>query len=136
MILDRTCIKCKSEFKLKPTNKSSNICIPCRREYQKKYENKKSKVELEGKKDPYPFEDSEKRARFKQIQKDLLAIVDRKEWQEYMKDKLDTLDPLILKWIVDRRDQESLSDDRERRIRINQYEDTRDIKQNDKSWFD
>jgi hypothetical protein len=135
MILDRTCIKCATEFKLKPTDKSSNICIPCRREYQKKYENKKSKVQLEGKKDPYPMSDDHKKRKFKIIQRELSAIDDRKEWQEYMKDKLDNLDPKILIWIYDRRDQESLFDERDRKVRINEYEDTRDIKQN-QSWFD
>jgi hypothetical protein len=135
MILDRTCIKCASEFKLKPTDKSSNICIPCRREYQKKYENKTSKVQLEGKKENYPMSEDDKKRKFKIIQRELSKINDRKEWIEYMKDKLDTLDPLVLKWIYDRRDQESLFDDRDRRIRTNEYEDTRDIKQN-QSWFD
>jgi hypothetical protein len=136
MILDRTCIKCSTEFKLKPTDKSSNICVPCRREYQKRYENKTSKVQLDGKKENYPMNEDQKKRKFKIIQKELAAISDRKEWKEYMKDKLDTLDPLIIKWIYDRRDQESLSDDRERRIRINQYEDTRTTQNNNKSWFD
>ena len=135
MNLDRKCIKCDTEFKLKPTDKSSNICIPCRREYQKKYENKKSKVQIEGKKENYPMSDDHKKRKFKIIQRELSQITDRAEWIEYMKDKLDNLDPLILKWIYDRRDQESLFDDRDRRIRLNEYEDTRDIKQN-QSWFD
>jgi hypothetical protein len=135
MILDRKCIKCQTEFQLKPTDKSSNICIPCKREYQKKYENKTSKVVLEGKKENYPMNDDHKKRKFKIIQRELAAINDRKEWQEYMKDKLDNLDPKILTWIYDRRDQESLFDERDRRIRINEYEDTRNIKQN-QSWFD
>jgi hypothetical protein len=135
MILDRKCIKCSTEFKLKETDKSSNICIPCKREYQKRYENKTSKVKLEGKKENYPMNDDHKKRKFKIIQRELAAISDRKEWQEYMKDKLDNLDPKILTWIYDRRDQESLFDERDRRIRINEYEDTRNIKQN-QSWFD
>jgi hypothetical protein len=135
MILDRTCIKCSTEFKLKETDKSSNICIPCRREYQKKYENKTSKVQLEGKKENYPMSEDQKKRKFKIIQRELAAITNREEWIEYMRNKLDTLDPKILIWIYDRRDQESLFDDRDRRIRLNEYEDTRDIKQN-QSWFD
>ena len=135
MILDRKCIKCQTEFQLKPTDKSSNICIPCKREYQKKYENKTSKVVLEGKKENYPMNDDHKKRKFKIIQRELAAINDRKEWQEYMKDKLDNLDPKILTWIYDRRDQESLFDERDRRILINEYEDTRNITQN-QSWFD
>ena len=120
MILDRTCIKCSTEFKLKPTDKSSNICIPCKREYQKKYENKTSKVKIYGKKDPYPMNDDQKKRKFKIIQRELSQITDRDEWIAYMKDKLDNLDPKILIWIYDRRDQESLFDDRERRVRINE----------------
>ena len=136
MILDRTCIKCSTEFKLKETDKSSNICVPCKRLYQKKYENKTSKVKIYGKKDPYPMNDDHKKRKFKIIQRELSQITDRDEWIAYMKDKLDNLDPKILIWIYDRRDQESLFDDRERRVRISEYEDTRSIKQNDKSWFD
>ena len=80
--------------------------------------------------------DDQKKRKFKIIQRELSQITDRDEWIAYMKDKLDNLDPKILIWIYDRRDQESLFDDRERRVRINEYEDTRSIKQNDKSWFD
>jgi hypothetical protein len=135
MILDRKCIKCATEFKLRPTDKASNICIPCKREYQKKYENKYSKVQLEGKKELYPMSDDHKKRKFKIIQRELAAIDDRKQWQEYLKDKLDNLDPKILKWVYDRRDQESLMDERDRRITISEYEDTRTTSQN-KSWFD
>ena len=135
MILDRTCIKCASEFKLKETDKASNICIVCRREYQKKYENKTSKVVLEGKKENYPMNEDQKKRKFKIIQRELAAITDRAEWIEYMKDKLDNLDPKILIWIYDRRDQESLFDERNRRTTISEYEDTRSTKQN-QSWFD
>jgi hypothetical protein len=135
MILDRKCIKCSTEFKLKPTDKASNICIPCKREYQKKYENKHSKVSKEGKKENYPMNDDHKKRKFKIIQRELAAIDDRKQWQEYLKDKLDNLDPKILKWVYDRRDQESLMDDRDRKITISEYEDTRTTSQN-KSWFD
>ena len=136
MILDRTCIKCATQFQLRPTDKSSNICVPCKREYQKKYENKTSKVKLEGKKEPYPMNDDEKKRKFKIIQRELSQINDRKEWIEYMKDKLDNLDPKILTWIYDRRDQESLFDERDRRnFKKDEYEDTRSTKQN-QSWFD
>ena len=136
MILNRTCIKCSTEFKLKETDKSSNICIPCKREYQKRYENKTSKVKIYGKKELYPMNEDEKKRKFMIIQRELSKINDRKEWIEYMKDKLDTLDPLILKWIYDRRDQESLFDERDRRnFKKDEYEDTRSTKQN-QSWFD
>jgi hypothetical protein len=135
MILDRTCIKCASEFKLKPTDKASNICIPCRREYQKKYENRHSKVAKEGKKENYPMSEDQKKRKFKIIQKELAAITNRKEWILYMKDKLDTLDPAILKWIYDRRDHDSLSEDRTRKNLHSEYEDTRTSHKN-QSWFD
>jgi hypothetical protein len=133
---NRKCIKCGTDFILELSVKSSNICIPCRREYQKKYENKHSKVSKDGKKDPYPIEDNARRRRFQVMQKELAGIKLRSEWIAYMKDKLDNLDPAILKWIYDRRDQDSLSDDRTRRnFKKDEYEDTRD-RYNDKSWFD
>ena len=135
MKLDRTCIKCGTPFQLKPTEKSSNICIVCKRLYQKKYANKKSKVALEGKKESYPIPDNERRARFVKIQKELSKIRDRNEWIKYMVDKLENLDPKILKWIYDRRDHETLDRDRESRHKKEDYEDTRD-KYNNQSWFD
>lgn len=135
MKLDRTCIKCESPFQLKPTDKPSNICLPCKRLYQKKYANKKSKVAVEGKKDKYPISDGERRAKFAKMQKELLKIKDRKEWIAYMVDKLDNLDPAILKWIWDRRDHETLDKDRDSRHKKDDYEDTRKANEN-KSWFD
>jgi hypothetical protein len=138
MNLDRTCIKCKQPFQIipKPYLKPTNICYQCKREYQRKYENKKSKVLTDGKKELYPIADYEKRARFKRIQKELSEIRDRKEWQAYLKDKLDNLDPAILKWIYDRRDHESLADERDKRnFKRDEYEDTR-TSHNNQSWFD
>jgi len=135
MKLDRKCIKCDAEFKLKPTEKSSNICVPCKRLYQKKYANKKSKVALEGKKESYPIPDNERRKRFDSIQRELLKIKDRKEWIAYMVDKLENLDPLILKWIWDRRDHDTLDKDRDSKYKKDDYEDTRRANEN-KSWFD
>jgi hypothetical protein len=136
MILDRTCIKCGTDFQLKPTNKSSNICLICKREYQKQYENRTSKVKVDGKKENYPMNEEHKKRKFKQIQRELCQIEDRAEWIAYMKNKLDTLDPLILIWIYDRRDQESLSEERERRTYIkDEYQDTRSTHKS-KSWFD
>ena len=136
MRLDRTCIKCEAEFQLKPTEKASNICVPCKRLYQRKYANKKSKVILEGKKEKYPIPDNERRAKFVKIQKELAKIKDRAEWVRYMIDKLDNLDPLILKWIWDRRDHNTLDEDRNSRHTKESYDDTRTTHNNNKSWFD
>jgi hypothetical protein len=135
MKLDRKCIKCDAEFQLKPTEKASNICLPCKRLYQKKYANKKSKVIVDGKKEKYPIPDNARRAKFVKIQKELAAIKVRSEWQAYLKDKLDNLDPLILKWIWDRRDHDTLDKDRNSKYRKDEYEDTRKANEN-KSWFD
>jgi hypothetical protein len=136
MILDRTCIKCGTQFQLKPKGNSSNICSPCKAKYAREYARRKIKESPEGYKELYPMNEDQKKRKFMIIQRELAAITDRNEWIEYMKYKLDTLDPKILIWIYDRRDAESRSDSRERRIRINEYEDTRSTKQNDKSWFD
>jgi hypothetical protein len=136
MRLDRKCIKCDAEFQLKPTEKASNICVPCKRLYQRKYANKKSKVILEGKKEKYPIPDNERRAKFVKIQKELAKIKDRAEWIMYMIDKLDNLDPLILKWIWDRRDHNTLDEDRNSRHTKESYDDTRTTHNNNKSWFD
>ena len=138
MNLDRTCIKCEQPFTIipKPYLKPTNICYECKKLYQKKYENKHSKVALDGKKDPYPIEDNARRRRFQIMQKELSQIKDRKEWIAYMKDKLDNLDPAILKWIYDRRDQDSLGDERNKRnFKRDEYEDTRTSHKN-QSWFD
>ena len=53
-----------------------------------------------------------------------------------MKDKLDNLDPLIIKWIFDRRDSESNNLERDIKANKQEYEDTRTTHNNDKSWFD
>lgn len=137
MNLNRTCIKCGTPFilELKPYAKTTNICLPCRREYQKKYSNKKSKVALEGKKENYPIPDNERRAKFVKIQKELAGIKVRSEWQAYLKDKLDNLDPKIIKWIFDRRDKESNDEERSRKNKKTDYEDTRNSHEN-QSWFD
>lgn len=135
MKLDRTCIKCNEDFVLKPTDKSANICYACKREYQRIYASKSSKVAIEGKKDNYPIPDGERRAKFVKIQKELSLLRKRSEWQAYLKDKLDNLDPKILKWIMDRRDAESNSEDREKKNKRTDYEDTRTSHQNE-SWFD
>ena len=136
MKLDRKCIKCSVEFQLRPNSKASNICYPCKNEYQKKYASKKSKVVLEGYKETYPIPDNARRAKFAKIQKELAKIKDRAEWVRYMIDKLDNLDPLILKWIWDRRDHNTLDEERERKNKKESYDDTRTTHNNNKSWFD
>lgn len=135
MKLDRICIKCNVEFQLRPNSKSSNICYPCKNEYQKKYASKTSKVILDGYKEKYPIPDNNRRAKFAKIQKELSKIKDRQEWIVYLKDKLDNIDPLILKWIWDRRDHNALDEERDSRHKKESYDDTRKANEN-KSWFD
>jgi hypothetical protein len=62
---------------------------------------------------------------------------DRSEWQQFFKDQLDNLDPKILVWIYDRRNQESLAEERvARNFKKDEYVDTRTTHNNTKSWFD
>lgn len=138
MKLDRKCIKCDSEFQLKPTDKASNICVPCRNAYQKKYANKKSKVQLEGYKEKYPYRERDKINRFKQVRNQLDKMKNREEWQAFFKDqlyKLETDDIAVLKWIYDRRGHNETQEMIEQPRRDVTYEDTRTTHQN-KSWFD
>jgi len=137
MKIDRTCYKCGTDFQLQPHQKASNICTPCKNAYQKKYANKKSKVILDGYKDSYPYDINEKTRRFTQIRKKLDSMRDRSEWQQFFKDQLDNLDPKILIWIYDRRNQESLAEERvARNFKKDEYVDTRTTHNNTKSWFD
>ena len=137
MKLDRTCIKCEQPFTIipKPYLKPTNVCYECKKLYQRTYANKKSKVIVDGYKEKYPIPDNARRYKFNKIQKELAAIRVRSEWQAYLKDKLDNLDPAIIKWIWDRRDQNTLSEDRDRKNNKEDYEDTRRANEN-KSWFD
>ena len=138
MNLDRKCIKCDTEFQLKPTDKSSNICIPCKNAYQKTYANKKSRVSVDGYKDTYPYREREKINRFKEIRNKLDKMQKREEWQAFFKEqlyKLETDDILVLKWIYDRRSHDTVQETIEQPRRDNSYEDTRKADEN-KSWFD
>jgi hypothetical protein len=141
MKLDRKCIKCDTEFQLKPNQKPTNICPECRREYARNHENKKSKVALEGYKDKYPYDEKAKTYRFRDIRKHLEKVKDRKEWQQFFKDqlyKLETDDIAVLKWIYDRRGhnetQEMIENPHKKENKS--YEDTRTTHNNTKSWFD
>jgi len=139
MKLDRKCIKCDTEFQLRPTDKASNICVPCKNAYQKKYANRKSKVKLDGYKDTYPYKEYDKIHRFKGIRNKLDKMKQREEWQAFFKEqlyKLETDDILVLKWIYDRRSHDTVQETIEQPRRDTSYEDTRSTKTNDKSWFD
>jgi hypothetical protein len=138
MNLDRKCIKCDTEFQLKPTDKASNICTLCKNAYQKKYANKKSRVSVDGYKDTYPYREREKINRFKEIRNKLDKMKQREEWQAFFKEqlyKLETDDILVLKWIYDRRSHDIVQESIEQPRRDNSYEDTRKADEN-KSWFD
>lgn len=141
MIEIRKCIKCDSlfEFNKDKGKKSTYICDECRKEYQRNYENKKSRVALEGYKEPYPYPESEKIARFRNIQDTLKKMHHRSEWQEFFKQQIKNLEEnetAILKWIYDRRNQEAvLENSLPRANKKDEYSDTRSTHQN-KSWFD
>ena len=139
MKLDRKCIKCDTEFQLRPTDKASNICTPCKNAYQKKYANKKSKVSMEGYKDTYPYGERDKINRFKEIRNKLDKMKQREEWQAFFKEqlyKLETDDILVLKWIYDRRSHDSVQETIEQPYKKESYNDTRTTHNNTKSWFD
>lgn len=134
---NRKCIKCNSDFVLKENAKASNICTPCKTEYQRAYARKRVAETPEGYKEKYPYKESEKTARFRILRNKLHKMNNRKEWQEFFKQKLDdleTIDKEVLIWIYDRRDHETMDKDRLPRYR-EEYNDTRTTHQN-KSWFD
>jgi hypothetical protein len=135
---NRTCIKCGTEFVLKPKGKSSNICTPCKTDYQREYARKRVAESPEGYKEKYPYKENEKIARFRNLRTKLHKMHNREEWQAFFKEqlyKLETDDKEVLVWIIDRRDHGTLDANRMSMNR-EEYEDTRSTKQNDKSWFD
>ena len=140
--LNRKCLKCNEEFQLKPTDKSSNICGKCKASYQRAYARRKvaELPEDERYKEKYPYGEYKKLRRFTEIRQTLNSMHNREEWQAFFKEqlyKLETDDKAVLTWIIDRRDQESRGEERDRRpLKKTSYEDTRSTKQNDKSWFD
>ena len=140
MNLDRKCYKCGTEFKLRETEKASNICTPCKTAYQRAYARRKVEEtpEEDRYKDLYPYDANEKLIRFRKLKKELESINNRDEWRALLKKRLDNLEenePDLLVWIFDRRDQETKDGiDRIPRYRET-YEDTRTTHQN-KSWFD
>ena len=137
---NRKCIKCQSEFQLKPTEKSSNICGKCKTAYQRAYARRKVAEipEEERYKDLYPYGEGKKLRRFTELRQTLDKMSNREEWKNYFKERLDYLEENeadLLLWIYDRRDQESRKEiDRIPQKKIT-YEDTRTSQQN-KSWFD
>jgi PHP family Zn ribbon phosphoesterase len=138
MNLDRKCIKCQTEFQLKPKAKASNICTACKTDYQRAYARKRVAESPDGYKEKYPYKEHLKIARFRNLRNALHKMDNREEWQEFFKQKLDdleTIDKEVLIWIYDRRDHKTLDENRMSRVKED-YEDTRSIKENDKSWFD
>jgi PHP family Zn ribbon phosphoesterase len=140
MKLDRTCYKCGTDFKLKATEKSSNICSKCKTAYQRAYARRKvaETPEEERYKDLYPYNANEKMVRFRKIRNQLDKMKDREEWKQFFKQKLIDMEKNeadLLIWIYDRRDQETKEDKVTLPRSKSEYEDTRTIQQN-KSWFD
>ncbi len=138
MNLDRKCLKCQTDFVLKPNAKASNICTPCKTAYQREYARKRVAETPDGYKEKYPYKETEKIARFRILRNKLHKMNDRKDWIEFFKQKLDDLEknePDILVWIYDRRDQESKDGVDRIPRKKEEYEDTRTTHQN-KSWFD
>ena len=103
----RVCKGCGVSFHTMKPRYSCNVCLNAK---QRIIETKKrSKYE---KKQAYPHQgkNHDYNQRFRPLRAKLHKMRDRIEWQEYFKTKLDEIfaDELLMKWINDRRDKETL----------------------------
>ena len=103
----RVCKECGASFHTPKPRWRCNVCV---NQAQKIVErNKRSKYE---KKEPYPYcgPNHNYHQRFYPLRAKLHKMKVRVEWQAYFKEKLDELmqDKILMKWINDRRDVETL----------------------------
>ena len=103
----RQCKECGETFHAK---KPIWKCTKCVNQAQKLIEtNKRAKYE---RKEPYPYQGPKHdyHKRFYPLRAKLHKIKVREEWKEYFKEKLDEImqDKILMKWINDRRDVETL----------------------------
>ena len=103
----RECKECKETFHAK---KPIWKCQKCVNASQKIIETRKrAKYE---RKEPYPYqgENHNYHQRFYPLRAKLHKIKVREEWKEYFKERLDEIlnDAVLMKWINDRRDKETL----------------------------
>lgn len=103
----RVCKGCGASFHTPKPRWSCNACVNAK---QKVIEtNKRSKYE---RKEPYPYQgpNHDYHTRFYPLRVKLHKMKVREEWQKYFKLKLDEIfnDAVLMKWINDRRDKETL----------------------------
>jgi hypothetical protein len=129
---DRVCNICSTPFHaIRPIN----FCPKCATKKQTQIRLRKLEQGLIERKIGYPYTSvspagrKEYNARFKKLQSILFKKKTRKEWKEYLKERLDEVlnDEVLMKWINDRRDNESK---KEKVIKTNnktnkEYPDTR-----------
>ena len=105
---ERLCKHCGITFH---TMKPRYCCNACLNTKQKVIEQKK-RAQYE-KKAPYPHQGKNHNynQRFRPLRMKLHKMRERSEWQAYFKIKLDEIfnDALLMKWINDRRDKETIS---------------------------
>jgi len=103
----RVCKECGISFHTMKPRYSCNACLNIK---QKVIEQKKrGKYE---RKEPYPYQGPKHdyHQRFYPLRVKLHKMKVREEWQAYFKEKLDEImqDKILMKWINDRRDKETL----------------------------
>ena len=122
----RTCKHCNVEFH---TFKPIYRCKDCTNANQKLYESRRRKQYQKKEKYPYQGPNHNYKQRFEPLKRILHKMKLRSEWQTYLKVKLDELlkDEILMKWINDRRDEETKNANKSRSKRVIQkdYPDTR-----------
>lgn len=105
---NRICLDCNGEFH---TMKPRNRCMKCQYIRQKPYAGKYFK-----RKEKYPFGPAEQKKRFNRIKRELNNCWDREERQAHYDKQLKEIEENgVMKWIMDRRDKESLDAGRTKR---------------------
>jgi hypothetical protein len=104
---DRICKGCGVEFHTIKPRYECNTCLNIKQKVIE--QRKRSKYE---RKEPYPYQgpNHDYHTRFYPLRVKLHKMKVREEWQKYFKEKLDEImqDKILMKWINDRRDKETL----------------------------
>jgi hypothetical protein len=122
----RQCKECNLEFfTLKPVY----TCQPCQNKKQKVYEGRRRQQYQKKAVYPYQGKNHNYKQRFDPLKRILHKMKERSEWQTYFKVKLDEIlkDAVLMKWIWDRRDDETknANKSKSRNIIKKDYPDTR-----------
>ena len=108
VILELQCIRCEKIKGIKQYfTHRTNICEKCRNEGQKAYQQKyrdERRERHEGGRKEYPLGGMWKsqKQKFNTLRKELSNIIDRSEWREVIRKRLDALgeNPELYKWII------------------------------------